>query len=81
MPSSPHSARRRDSTWFHGGSGYRLRDIHEALDYGVVKMNIDTDMQIIFTRVIADHASSITMVFCGWTEKSAIRRLAIRAPT
>jgi fructose-bisphosphate aldolase class II len=40
---------------FHGGSGSELRDIHEALDYGVVKMNIDTDMQYAFTRMIADH--------------------------
>ena len=40
---------------FHGGSGSELRDIHEALDYGVVKMNVDTDMQYVFTRVIADH--------------------------
>ena len=30
---------------FHGGSGSDLRDIHEALDWGVVKMNIDTDTQ------------------------------------
>jgi fructose-bisphosphate aldolase, class II len=40
---------------FHGGSGSDLRDIHEALDYGVVKMNVDTDMQYAFTRAIADH--------------------------
>ncbi len=40
---------------FHGGSGSDLRDIHEALDYGVVKMNIDTDMQYVFTRAIVDH--------------------------
>lgn len=40
---------------FHGGSGSELRDIHEALDYGVVKMNIDTDLQYAFTRPIADH--------------------------
>ena len=40
---------------FHGGSGSELRDIHEALDYGVVKMNIDTDMQYAFTRAITDH--------------------------
>jgi fructose-bisphosphate aldolase class II len=40
---------------FHGGSGSELCDIHEALDYGVVKMNIDTDMQYAFTRVIAGH--------------------------
>jgi fructose-bisphosphate aldolase, class II len=40
---------------FHGGSGSELHDIHEALDYGVVKMNIDTDVQYAFTRAIADH--------------------------
>jgi fructose-bisphosphate aldolase class II len=40
---------------FHGGSGSELRDIHEALDFGVVKMNVDTDMQYAFTRAIADH--------------------------
>lgn len=40
---------------FHGGSGSELRDIHEALDYGVVKMNIDTDMQYAFTRAVAEH--------------------------
>jgi fructose-bisphosphate aldolase, class II len=40
---------------FHGGSGSELRDIHEAIDYGVVKMNIDTDTQYTFTRPIADH--------------------------
>jgi fructose-bisphosphate aldolase class II len=40
---------------FHGGSGSDIRDIHEALDYGVVKMNVDTDLQYAFTRVIADH--------------------------
>jgi fructose-bisphosphate aldolase class II len=40
---------------FHGGSGSELRDIHESLDYGVVKMNVDTDMQYAFTRAVADH--------------------------
>ncbi|MGH8868877.1 MAG: class II fructose-bisphosphate aldolase [Actinomycetes bacterium] len=40
---------------FHGGSGSALSEIHEALDYGVVKMNIDTDTQYAFTRPIADH--------------------------
>jgi fructose-bisphosphate aldolase class II len=40
---------------FHGGSGSDIRDIHEALDYGVVKMNVDTDMQYAFTRAIAGH--------------------------
>jgi fructose-bisphosphate aldolase class II len=40
---------------FHGGSGSLLSEIHEALDYGVVKMNIDTDTQYAFTRPIVDH--------------------------
>lgn len=40
---------------FHGGSGSDLSEIHEALSYGVVKMNVDTDTQYAFTRQIADH--------------------------
>ncbi|MER6003912.1 class II fructose-bisphosphate aldolase [Nonomuraea angiospora] len=40
---------------FHGGSGSSLEEIHEAISYGVVKMNIDTDTQYAFTRPIADH--------------------------
>ncbi len=40
---------------FHGGSGSAVEDISASVDYGVVKMNIDTDMQYVFTRAIADH--------------------------
>jgi fructose-bisphosphate aldolase class II len=40
---------------FHGGSGSTLEEIHETLDYGVIKMNIDTDCQYAFTRPIVDH--------------------------
>lgn len=40
---------------FHGGSGSSLEEIHEALDYGVVKMNVDTDTQYAYTRPIVDH--------------------------
>jgi fructose-bisphosphate aldolase class II len=40
---------------FHGGSGSDLSDIREALSYGVVKMNVDTDTQYAFTRPIAGH--------------------------
>ncbi len=40
---------------FHGGSGSSLEEIHEAIDHGVVKMNVDTDTQYAFTRAIADH--------------------------
>jgi fructose-bisphosphate aldolase class II len=40
---------------FHGGSGSTQAEIHEAIDYGVVKMNVDTDMQYAFTRAVAGH--------------------------
>src|SRR3712207_4351785 len=40
---------------FHGGSGSLLEEIRSALDYGVVKMNIDTDTQYAFTRPVVDH--------------------------
>jgi fructose-bisphosphate aldolase class II len=40
---------------FHGGSGSALEEIREAVSYGVVKMNVDTDTQYAFTRPIADH--------------------------
>jgi len=40
---------------FHGGSGSALEDIREAISYGVVKMNVDTDAQYAFTRPVADH--------------------------
>jgi fructose/tagatose bisphosphate aldolase len=40
---------------FHGGSGSALEEIHETLEYGVIKMNIDTDTQYAYTRPIADH--------------------------
>lgn len=40
---------------FHGGSGSTLAEIHETLDYGVIKMNIDTDCQYTFSRPIVDH--------------------------
>ncbi len=40
---------------FHGGSGSLLEEIRAALDYGVVKMNVDTDTQYAFTRPIVDH--------------------------
>lgn len=40
---------------FHGGSGSELAEIHETLDYGVIKMNIDTDTQYAYTRAVVDH--------------------------
>ena len=38
---------------FHGGSGSSAQEISDAVDYGVVKMNIDTDTQYAFTRPVA----------------------------
>ena len=38
---------------FHGGSGSAPEEIAEAVDYGVVKMNVDTDTQYAFTRPVA----------------------------
>jgi fructose-bisphosphate aldolase, class II len=40
---------------FHGGSGSTQEEIREALSYGVVKMNVDTDTQYAFSRPVADH--------------------------
>ncbi|GAA5494661.1 fructose-bisphosphate aldolase [Rubritalea squalenifaciens DSM 18772] len=40
---------------FHGGSGSTLEEIRETLEYGVVKMNIDTDTQYAFTRPVVTH--------------------------
>ncbi|MEE2044933.1 MULTISPECIES: class II fructose-bisphosphate aldolase [Nocardiopsis] len=40
---------------FHGGSGSTIEEIHEAIGYGVVKMNIDTDTQYAYTRPVVDH--------------------------
>lgn len=40
---------------FHGGSGSTLEEIREAIDYGVVKMNIDTDLQFAFTEGVRDY--------------------------
>ena len=39
---------------FHGGSGSTAEEISAAVDYGVVKMNIDTDTQYAFTRPVAN---------------------------
>ncbi|MFW6598062.1 class II fructose-bisphosphate aldolase [Propionibacteriaceae bacterium Y2011] len=45
---------------FHGGSGSSLEEIRAAVDYGVIKMNIDTDTQYAFTRPAAAH------MFANW---------------
>jgi fructose-bisphosphate aldolase, class II len=43
---------------FHGGSGSTLEEIREAISYGVIKMNIDTDLQFAFTEGIRDYVVS-----------------------
>ncbi len=40
---------------FHGGSGSTLEEIREAIGYGVIKMNIDTDLQYAFTAGVRDY--------------------------
>jgi fructose-bisphosphate aldolase class II len=42
---------------FHGGSGSTLAEIREAIGYGVVKMNIDTDLQFAFTEGVRDYVA------------------------
>ncbi len=40
---------------FHGSSGSSEGDLRDAVSYGVVKVNVDSDMQYAFTRAVADH--------------------------
>ena len=40
---------------FHGGSGSSVEEIREAISYGVIKMNIDTDLQFAFTEGVRDY--------------------------
>ena len=40
---------------FHGGSGSTVEEIREAIGYGVIKMNIDTDLQFAYTEGIRDY--------------------------
>ena len=40
---------------FHGGSGSSDQEIADAVSYGVIKMNIDTDTQYAYTRPVVDH--------------------------
>lgn len=43
---------------FHGGSGSTLEEIRESIGYGVIKMNIDTDLQFAFNEGIRDYMTS-----------------------
>ncbi|GGB70562.1 class II fructose-bisphosphate aldolase [Flavobacterium suaedae] len=42
---------------FHGGSGSTLEEIREAIGYGVIKMNIDTDLQFAYTEGVRDYVT------------------------
>ncbi|MGG7034368.1 MAG: class II fructose-bisphosphate aldolase [Flavobacterium sp.] len=43
---------------FHGGSGSTVEEIREAIGYGVIKMNIDTDLQFAYTEGIRDYITN-----------------------
>ena len=43
---------------FHGGSGSTHEEIREAISYGVIKMNIDTDLQFAYTEGVRDYVGS-----------------------
>ena len=57
---------------FHGGSGSSLEEIREAIGYGTVKMNIDTDMQWAFLSGVRDYVQE---KFDTWRAKLAIRKV------
>ena len=60
---------------FHGSSGSTAAELREAIDYGVVKVNLDTDAQYAFTRAIAghvlDHWAGVLRVDGGLGDKRA----------
>jgi fructose-bisphosphate aldolase class II len=58
LPDPPGGLAKPFDFVFHGGSGSETSEIEEALRYGVVKMNVDTDTQYAFTRPIAGHMFS-----------------------
>lgn len=45
---------------FHGGSGSSLEEIREAIGYGVIKMNIDTDLQYAYMAGVRDYMADKT---------------------
>jgi fructose-bisphosphate aldolase, class II len=60
---------------FHGGSGSTKEQIAEAISYGVVKLNLDTDLQYSYTRAVADHVfhnyEGVLQTDGGFGDKSA----------
>ena len=47
---------------FHGGSGSSLEEIREAIGYGVIKMNIDTDLQYAYMAGVRDYMDEFEMI-------------------
>lgn len=59
---------------FHGGSGSELADIHETLNYGVVKMNVDTDTQYHFTQGVVQHVDANRAVLTHTADEMADKK-------
>jgi fructose-bisphosphate aldolase class II len=55
---------------FHGGSGSTVEEIREAIGYGVIKMNIDTDLQYAFTEGCRDYILDKKRLHLGTNRKS-----------
>jgi len=59
---------------FHGGSGSELSDIHETLNYGVIKMNVDTDTQYHFTQGVVAHVDANRAVLTHTKDEMADKK-------
>jgi fructose-bisphosphate aldolase, class II len=70
-----HGERAAFDLVFHGGSGSEPDEIAEAVGYGVVKMNLDSDAQYAYTRAVADHMfvnyAGVVRADCGIGDKHA----------
>jgi fructose-bisphosphate aldolase, class II len=58
-----HTASNPLNLVFHGGSGSEKEKIHEAIGYGVFKMNIDTDTQFAFAKAVGDFVKANPKAF------------------
>jgi fructose-bisphosphate aldolase class II len=56
---------------FHGSSGSRTQELADAISFGVVKVNVDTDNEYAFTRAIGGHVLDHWRRCSSWTEGSA----------
>jgi fructose-bisphosphate aldolase, class II len=65
---------------FHGGSGSSRDQIEEAISYGVVKFNLDTDLQYAYTLALPTTSSGTTTACCRLTAGPGTRRPTTHAP-